>query len=475
MSGLSNFTFNRAAGSFQVNSNGLNVVNTVNLAKAGTNTINAVNVRLGGGANTAGLTGQFVNVGLGQNNNINASGEFVIGYFAGSGNVSFQSGLTNPVLTVRGAGGTGPTPLLSVGSTNSGNLPSTGILNLTGGSMDVLATEFNVARHFANANTNSTGTVTMPAGTLVATTLNLAAKTNTTGTPTITGTFNQSGGTVTATTVNLGNNANPTITVTPNLIANYNLTGGTLFATTITGSGANFGGATVRNLTLNGGTVRNLTGGDLALSGVNTTATGRLNLVLGASNGTIEADATRTVSLADTVRLSGTGTLMKTGEGTLVINADSTAFTGGLTHSAGALELGAVDSVSTFNAGSFTWNGGTLNFDLSGASSSDKISLGSGVFTRGSGAASSFIFDFGGGGVAGGEYTLASFGSFGGSFAFSISNLATDLTGTLAIRELGAVDDLVLTVAAAIPEPSSFGVFAGLGALGFLAGRRRRS
>jgi autotransporter-associated beta strand protein len=43
----------------------------------------------------------------------------------------------------------------------------------------------------------------MPAGTVVASTLNLAVKTNTSGAPTLTGTFNQSGGTVSASTLNL--------------------------------------------------------------------------------------------------------------------------------------------------------------------------------------------------------------------------------------------------------------------------------
>lgn len=471
MGNMTHFTLTRPAADFSVIATNASVVNTVNLAKLGTNAISANRVFIGGGG--ANAAGQLSNVGLGQNNEFNVGDEFVIGNFQGSGNVTFQSGLTAPVLKIRGAaGGTSAAPAVRIGRTNSGNQPSSGILNLSGGSLDVIATQLDVAAHNASAATAATGTLTMPAGTVEAATLSVARKTNTTGTPIITGTFNQSGGTVTADTVYLGNNEGSTAVT---FSANYNLNGGTLLAGTVGANGATFGASSVRNLNFNGGTLRNKAGGNLSVSGFDTTSAGRLNLVVGSLNGTIEADAGRMVTLADTVRLSGAGTLNKAGEGTLVINADSTAFTGGLTHSAGALELGAVDSVSTFTAGSFTWNGGTLNFDLSGASSSDKISLGSGVFTRGSGAASSFIFDFGGGGVAGGEYTLASFGSFGGSFAFSISNLATDLTGTLAIRELGAVDDLVLTVAAAIPEPSSFGVFAGLGALGFLAGRRRRS
>jgi fibronectin-binding autotransporter adhesin len=341
MSGLSNFTFNRSANDFQVSATNANVVNTVNLAKAGTNNITAANVRLGGGGSDSAV-GQTSNIGLGQNNNINASGEFVIGYFQGSGNVSFQSGLTNAALTVRGAGGVGATPLMSVGSTNSGNQSSTGILNLTGGSLDVLATEFNVARHFANAGgTSSTGTLTMPAGTVVATTLNIASKANaTTGAPTLTGTFNQSGGSVTANTLNLGNNTNAEA---PNLIANYNLTGGELFATTIQGNGATYGGTTVRNLSINGGTLRNLAGGDLSVNGVANTATGRINIVAGASGATFNADASRTITLGANTRLDGAGAITKSGNGTLLINGSSTTYTGTLSVNGGT--LGGVTSL----------------------------------------------------------------------------------------------------------------------------------
>jgi autotransporter-associated beta strand protein len=332
MAGLDNFTFNRPSNSLQLNANGANVVNTIHLAKAGTNTINATNVRFGGGSNNA---GQDVLIGLGQDNRINASGEFVIGFFQGNGNVSFQSGLGNPVLTVRGAGGAGATPLMTVGSTNSGNRASVGILNLTGGSLDVLATELNVARHFANAGgTSATGTVTMPAGTVVAGTLNLASKTNTTGAPTLTGTFNQGGGTVTATTVNLGSNLNAEA---PNLIANYNLHGGELRAASITGTGTTYGAGTVRNLSLNGGTLRNLADGDLAVNGVANTATGRIHIIAGASGGTLVADAGRTISLGANTALNGSGPLTKAGSGTLVINGASSTFTGTLTVNSGTL------------------------------------------------------------------------------------------------------------------------------------------
>jgi autotransporter-associated beta strand protein len=468
MSGLSNYTFNRTGGSYQLNANGANVVNTIHLAKAGTNTINVTNARFGGGSNNA---GQNVLIGLGQNNNINASAEFVIGYFQGSGNVSFQNGLTNPALTVRGAGGVGATPLMTVGSTNSGNQSSTGILNLTGGSLDVIATELNVARHFANAGgTSATGTITMPAGTVVASTLNLAVKTNTSGAPTLTGTFNQSGGTVSASTLNLGNNSNAEA---PNLIANYNLSGGTLFAAAISGSGATYGGSTVRNLNVSGGTLRNLSGSDLTVNGVANTPTGRINLnITGAS--TIHADALQTVSLGTHTALSGSGNLAKDGDGTLVVNGASSSYTGAVTVTAGTLlvtgQLGS--SGVTVGDGATLAGNGTIGASVVFASDAyldfgSSLLVSSGTITFGSGFDMSNILGLDGS-AATGTYTLIS------------GPADVDLTGVLNVGAGNAYDlgsgksayfqegSLQVVV---IPEPGAI-LIGGLGTLLLL--RRRR-
>jgi fibronectin-binding autotransporter adhesin len=460
MSGLSNFTFNRSSQPFQLNANGENVVNTINLAKAGTNTINAAFVRFGGGANFA---GQNVLIGLGQENKINATNEFVIGYFQGNGDVFFQSGLTAPSLTVRGEnGGSNPVPLMTVGSTNSGNRSSVGILNLTGGSLDVIATEMNVARHFANASvTSSTGTVTMPDGTVVATTLNIASKANTTtGAPTLTGTFNQSGGAVTATTLNLGNNTNAEA---PNLIANYNLSGGTLYAASITGSGATYGASTVRTLTLDGGTLRNIAGSDLGVNGVANTATGRINLNVNTASA-IHADAAQSITLGANTALAGSANLTKSGQGSLVINATASTYTGtlsvnagtlgGATTLGGAIILGSAgtlapgNSIGTIGAQGLTWDGGgVMSFELSNTgATSDLLSL-TGAFSKG--AAGTWVFDFNGSGLLNQTYTLVTFGSTDFNFSnFSYINLGSNYTGNFGMS--GSA--LSFTV---VPEPST--------------------
>jgi fibronectin-binding autotransporter adhesin len=358
MSGLSSFTLSPVGGvagrTNNFTANGANVTNTIILA-AGTNTFENNSIFWGGGG--ANAAGQRTIVRLGQVNNIYAGTNFHIANFQGSGEVIFQTGLNNPVLTVRGSGG-GANSIgsMAIGHVNSGNQGGTGILDATGGSVDILANALSLAEHNTGANTFSTGTMTMPAGTVVATTLNIAKKTATTGTPTVTGTFNQSGGTVTADTVYFGANEG---TAAANFIANYNLTGGTLFAGTIGGLGATYGASTVRNLNVNGGTVRNKSGGDLAINGVANSATGRLNIVIGASGGTIEADASRNVSVGVNALISGAGTLTKAGNGTLTINSAST-HTGGTTINAGSIVLGASAAIST-NTLTFSGASGTLD------------------------------------------------------------------------------------------------------------------
>ncbi len=378
LTGLTNFTFNGPTRALGINATGANVVNTVFLARTGVNQFDAASVRFGGGGGN--FAGQNTLVGLGQTNNINVSAEFVVGNFQGSGNVSFQSGLTNPTLTVRGAGGTGPAARVSVPAVNSGNQGGTGILNTTGGTVDIQTTIFYVARHFANAGgTSATGVVTFDAGTITADTLAIAAKSMndnnpsavTTGAPTLNGTVNQNGGTLTATTVNLGFNAN---TESPNLTANYNLNAGELRATTITGSGATYGTNTVRNLTFNGGTLRNIAGANLTVTGLAATNQGRVNLVLAAGGGTFHADSATNgnIVLGANTTLSGQGGLTKIGAGALTLPAP--AYAGNTTISAGRVILGAANAANEASSVSIA-TGAVLELAFDGADTVDALFL----------------------------------------------------------------------------------------------------
>lgn len=477
LSDLTSFTLNGATRTFVVQpgttASGTHTVDA--LLSKGVNNVTVQTITAGGATGTSQGSSNLGAIRLGETNNLNVD-TLNLGGFNARGEITMQSSLVSPTVTLRGtAGGSTRVANINVGSTSSGTRSGDGTMNLNGATVDALVGTMTIGSHIAAAVLASTNSFSFNSGTVDATTVILGNKTNT-GTPTLTTSFNQGGGTAKVQTLTFGVNGG---TDQPNFQSSYNLAAGTLRAQTLQAGTGAFAAGSARRVGWTGGTIANYDGStNLTINGVDTSTGGRITIAASTTAAKAFAvDSGRVVTLGSNTALTAFATdvvVSKTGAGTLVLAGDSAAFGGTFEQTAGNLEIGAVNAISTFNAANFTWNGGTLNFDLSGASGSDKISLGNGVFTRGAGAASGFVFDFGGGGVAGGEYTLASFGSFGGSFAFSISNLATDLVGTLEIRELGAIDDLVLTVATAIPEPSSFGLVAGLGALGCLAGRRRR-
>jgi autotransporter-associated beta strand protein len=474
--GLDTFNFNRAGRDFKVESVNVADVTTItdiNLAKGGTgggaNNITANLFQVGGG-NSLGNNGNTARLHLGTTNNIYAN-TFQVGGFNAGGVVDFQAGLTSPNLKLRGTDGASALTTWKIGETSAGLRRGEGGVNLTGGSLDALVTNLTIGRHIAGADLADTSSLTMPAGTLEAQTIILGEKTGT-GTPTITASLNQGGGNVKVQTLTFGQDAGGGATA--NFQTNYNMAGGTLRAQTIQAGAGSFNASSVRRIGWTGGTISNFDGStDLTINGRGTAA-GEF-ITIAASTTTAKSfavDAGRTITLgANTTLTAGASNVVvtKSGSGTLVLGGVSTGFGGTFEHSAGTLELGAVDAISTFNAGGFTWNGGsTMNFDLSGLNSSDRISLGAGVFTKGTGTG--FTFDFGGGGTAGGIYELSSFGST--TFAqsdFVATNLGAGLVGQFVIDS----DSLTLNVSA-IPEPASFAALAGLGAISMAGLRRRR-
>lgn len=337
--GLGSFTYDQSASNFNVqtvNTASVTTVMDVNLAAGGagggTNAITAAQIQVGGG-NSDGNNGNTARLHLGTSNTLRAT-TFLVGGFNAGGTLDFQAGLTTPSLTLRGTNGTSAATTWTIGESSSGSRTGQGIVDLTRGSLDALVTDLRIGRHVAGSNLADTSSLTMPAGTLTAATLAMAVKTGG-GTPTLTSTFNQSGGTVSIGAITLGNGTGTEAAV---LVPIYNLTGGSLAATTIgAGAGANYNTtSTVRTLNVNGGTLQNLAGGDLTINGLNATASGRINLALGASGGTFEAEAGRSIAFGANTTLAGSGGLTKAGSGTLVVGIDAT-YTGGTTVSAGSL------------------------------------------------------------------------------------------------------------------------------------------
>jgi filamentous hemagglutinin family protein len=139
---------------------------------------------------------------------------------------------------------------------------------------------------------------------------------------------------------------------------------GTLSINTDRSLGAIPGSATVGSLVLNGGTL--LATADITLSS-------NRGISLGASGGSFSVDSTRTLTYGGIIANVGgaTGTLTKTGAGTLVLSG-ANSYTGITTITAGTLSISADANLGTApvsaTTGSLVLNGGTLlatdNFTL---------------------------------------------------------------------------------------------------------------
>lgn len=121
------------------------------------------------------------------------------------------------------------------------------------------------------------------------------------------------------------------------------INGGTLSVSQASNLGAAAGG-----LTINSGT----------LELTNTFSTSRI-LTLGSSSSTFQVDPSQTFTVTSAIGGSGSGTLNKTGTGTMVLGGANT-FTNGTNVSAGTLQISASERLA--NAGALTVSGGT--FDL---------------------------------------------------------------------------------------------------------------
>ena len=172
------------------------------------------------------------------------------------------------------------------------------------------------------------------------------------------------------------------------------------------------------------------------------------------------------------VAISGTGSLEKIGAGTLTINAAGNTYTGGTTVSEGTLVAGNASAlgtgkVSVVNGAKLGLVAGTTVVNVTGG-----IELATGTkllidLSSQASATESFTLDLVAGTVIKYEDSILS-----GAVSSDIYELANwNKTGWISTLSYA---DNKLSLTMSIPEPSSFGLLAGLGALALVGARRRR-
>ena len=347
LSGLDSFAYNNSTGSLAVASikggSGGAGGGTVTVTLAGlTNTITAGSIGVGNSGGGAGTMPASI-LNLGQVNSFNTPS---LGIGASSsrsqGTLQFATGLTSPTFTIAG----GSLTTLTIGSHDSyeTNDKPVDLMDTTAGSLNAQLGSITIGQSVPTANSTGRGiTITaslkMGAGTLTASTLtvgNINNAANTTNyTIRVTGLLSlTNGGTAGITNLTLANNSLAPSGGTANtLVLNSTVSltnGATLNATTLqTGSAASPATVTAQVI-LGGGTLGNLPGAGLNVSGVSVILAGT------SANPDFAITAGQVGTIGSVI--SGSGNLTLSGAGTLKLAAAET-YTGSTTVNGGILEV----------------------------------------------------------------------------------------------------------------------------------------
>ena len=329
LSGLAGFNLNASNDVFTVGGQSSGVTGSGALYLAATSSITAATFgvqTVTGGTSTQSSGALY----LGQSTTIHAS-TVNVGLTRDIGTIQYEAGVTNPVLVIRAADGVSGANM-TVGNRSSSYFSSaTSTVDLNNNvagtsTLDALLGALQIANeaYCLTASDVLTGNFIMGGGSLTATNITIAMKSNSSsqGIGTVNGVFTQTGGTVKAVTLTLGDR---TAGDTNTLNATYNLAGGTLNAQTITPGN----GAATRNLNWTNGVIGNYDANtDLAIAGglnVSLSAAGTETFAIGSGRlGTVNAV------------LTGAGGLVAGGSGTLVLTATN-VYTGTTTAAAGTL------------------------------------------------------------------------------------------------------------------------------------------
>ena len=364
MSGLSNFAYNgTSTRTFRVgyqsgyggNSGNTVTASDVTLAN-GTNTITAGTLAVNDTGGSSGAGNALLH--LGTTNTINAN-TINMGTGGRSGaTLNFATGLTSPTVKIRGTDTTSAVTTWSLGQVNLNGANNTWnqLADFSAGTIDANVTTMNVGKADFGSQSGRGGTdiATVIVGATTGAnftvgTLNLGYI-NGTSTTAVSGgggsasgtfTLNSASGIVNASTVNF---AKDTIADTSGssktVTGTFNLTNGTLNATTVQ-KDTDTGTATATvNFKWTTGTIGNIAGGNLAITGV------PLKLLTTASH-TFDISGSNTATLDANSPISGlTFGITKQGTGSLVLQASNT-YTGATVINAGTLSLGTTSSITT--------------------------------------------------------------------------------------------------------------------------------
>ena len=480
--GLSSLTIAKSTNNITIGGhpNGANPGNYGTFRLSATNnSITAANINIGttSGANAAGVLNRG-ELYLGTANTIYAN-TWTLGNTRDSGLVQFQNDLTNPSVTLRATDGISRVSKITIGQNAAG---STGVgtshFNLSSGSVDAMINELVISRGGSvSTNPAVNGSFSMGGGTLDATTIWLS-KNESGGLNTNTSSFNQAAGTVKVSSLVFGETT--TTTGTPSFNSQYTLTSGELRAGEIKAGNGTFNTNSTRRINFNGGTITHYDAAtDLLINGKSGTG-GSIALVLGtAGSPTIQADTDRTVTLGEFTAVSGSGSLTKTGAGTLAINSAAT-YSGATTINGGTVLLGGANRLPTGTnltlantAGALlnlNNNAQTLGSLSGGGSNGGNVSLGSGALTVGNSTATTFSGEISGTGGSlikqgTGVLTLASANTHTGGVVISGSQGALNPlrvthsnalgTGTLTIGSGGNNDQSRLELAGGVTVGNS--------------------
>jgi autotransporter-associated beta strand protein len=317
---------------------------------AATNSItaSAINIGTTGAANAAGVLNKG-EMELGTLDTLNAN-TWTLGTTRDGGIVRFKTGLVSPAVTLRGQDTTSAVTTIIVGQNGAGGTTvGTSSFDLSAGSVDLKVTDLVLSRGFsasATANTPAVnGSFSMGGGTVEAANIYLSKNDAGGRNNTNTSLLSQLAGDVKVSNLIFGTTTYGS-TAGPAINAQYTIASGTLRAGDIRAGSGVFASGT-RRINFDGGTITHYdAASDLGINGVTGTG-GTIGLALGtAGTPTIEVATGRTVTLGGFTSISGTGSLLKTGPGQLVMNNPANTAVGTFRPSEGSVVVGATNALA---------------------------------------------------------------------------------------------------------------------------------